>query len=218
MAAPGAALIRDNLSAVRERIDSAGGRGITVVAVTKTHPWEVLVAAAEAGCDAIGENYVQEIVAKLDGRTPPAPLHMIGSIQSNKVRKIDSVVSLWESVDRRSVVEEIGRRGRSGGCTDVLLQVNITGEESKGGCAPAGLQELMEAAATAGVRVHGLMGIGPTAGSATDTESAFRLLRRLCDENGLGVCSMGMSGDFEIAAACGSTMIRVGSVLFGARP
>lgn len=210
-------MIRDNVARVRETISAAGGAGVSLVAVTKTHPWETLVAAAEAGCDAVGENYVQEIVAKLDGRRPPLPLHMIGSIQSNKVRKIDRVVSLWESVDRTSVIEEIGRRAGSGGCADVLIQVNVTGEESKGGCAPGDLEGLLASAGDAGVRVLGLMGIGPTDGARADTEKAFRGLRGLCDENSLAVCSMGMSGDYEIAVACGSTMVRLGSVLFGAR-
>ena len=217
MAAPDAALIRDNVGRVRESITAAGGNGVVLVAVTKTHPWEVLVAAAQAGCDAVGENYVQEIFAKLEGREPPAPLHMIGSIQSNKVRKIDRVVSLWESVDRASVIDEIGRRAATGGCPDVLIQVNITGEPTKAGCDPAELDGLRARAGAAGVRVLGLMGIGPTEGTAAETEAAFRGLRRLCDGHELGVCSMGMSGDYEIAVACGSTMVRLGSVLFGRR-
>lgn len=217
MASVDASVIRDRLLSVRERIRSAGGNGVRVVAVTKTHPWELLVAAAEAGCDALGENYVQEIVAKLEGRTPPAPLHMVGSIQSNKVRRIDTVVSLWQSVDRASVVDEIGRRARSGGCGDALIQVNITGETTKGGCDPGGVDDLLEHAAQAGVRVLGLMGIGPTGGTRAEQEHAFRTLRGLCDSRGLGECSMGMSEDFEAAVACGSTMVRLGSVLFGPR-
>ena len=217
MAAPGAAEITENLARVRERITAAGGRSVHVVAVTKTHPWETLVAAAQAGCDALGENYVQEIIAKLDGRTPPVALHMIGALQSNKVRKIDHVVSLWQSVDRPSVIEEIGRRARGGGCPDVLLQVNTTGEESKGGCSPGEIERLLACADEAGITVRGLMTIGPTAGSRPDIEAAFRLLRSLCDGHALGVCSMGMSDDFEIAAACGSTMVRIGSALFGSR-
>ena len=217
MTAPNAGLVLERLGSVRERIRAAGGNDVSVVAVTKTHPWEVLVAAAEAGCDALGENYVQEMLSKLDGRRPPAPLHMIGSIQSNKVRKIDSVVSLWQSVDRASVLDEIGRRAASGGCDRVLIQVNITGETTKGGCDPSGLDSLLERAGSAGVRVLGLMGIGPTGGTRAARETAFRLLRGLCDSRGLGVCSMGMSEDYEVAVSCGSTMVRLGSVLFGAR-
>ena len=217
MAAPDAGLVLERLGSVRERIRAAGGNDVSVVAVTKTHPWEVLVAAAEAGCDALGENYVQEMLTKLDGRRPPAPLHMIGSIQSNKVRKIDSVVSLWQSVDRASVLDEIGRRAASGGCGRVLIQVNITGETTKGGCDPSGLDSLLERAGSAGVRVLGLMGIGPTGGTRAAQETAFRLLRGLCDSRGLQECSMGMSEDYEVAVSCGSTMVRLGSVLFGAR-
>lgn len=212
-----AALVSDNVLHIRDRITAAGGRGVSLVAVTKTRPYESMQAAMAAGCDAVGENYVQEIIEKLDGREPPGPLHMIGAVQSNKVRRIDHVVSLWGAVDRASVVDEIGKRATGGGCADILLQVNTTGEESKSGCAPGEIDALRTRAEAVGLRVMGLMTIGPTGGSAADQERAFRLLRRLCDESSLGVCSMGMSEDFETAVACGSTMVRIGSAIFGAR-
>ena len=217
MAAADAARIAANLADVRGRITAAGGSGVSVVAVTKTHPLEVLRAAVEAGCDALGENYVQEILGKLAGGPPPGPLHMIGTIQSNKVRRISSLVSLWQSVDRESVIEEIGRRAVGGGCGDVLLQVNLTGETGKGGCDPGAVDRLRTHAEGHGVRVLGLMTVGPTDGGPAAAEPAFRALRRMCDEGGLGVCSMGMSADYEIAAGCGSTMVRIGSALFGPR-
>ena len=217
MAAPDAAQIAENVARVRARIDSAGGPGVSLVAVTKTHPFRVMEAAVAAGCDALGENYVQEIVSKLGGSPPPGPLHMIGAIQSNKVRKIDGLVSLWQSVDRASVIDEIGRRAGMGGCADILLQVNTTGETTKGGCLPGEVDALRERAEAAGLRVLGLMTIGPTGGATTASESAFGMLRALCDRGGLAVCSMGMTDDFEIAVACGSTMVRIGSALFGSR-
>ena len=95
--------------------------------------------------------------------------------------------------------------------------MNTTGESSKSGCRPAEVDDLRSVAESAGVRVRGLMTIGPTGGSITEQERAFGLLRRLCDESALEVCSMGMSDDFETAVACGSTMVRIGSAIFGAR-
>lgn len=212
-----AARVSDNVRRIREMITVAGGRDVALVAVTKTHPFSAMQLAIDAGCDAVGENYVQEIVEKLNGRQPPGPLHMIGAVQSNKVRRIDHAVSLWGAVDRASVITEIGKRAAGGGCADVLLQVNTTGESSKSGCRPVEVDDLRSVAESAGVRVRGLMTIGPTGGSITEQERAFGLLRRLCDESALEVCSMGMSDDFETAVACGSTMVRIGSAIFGAR-
>ena len=218
MAAPDAARIAENVAHVRERITAAGGSAVSLVAVTKTHPREVLDMAVDAGCDALGENYVQEIVSKLAGSPSPGPLHMIGAVQSNKVRKIAASVALWQSVDRASVIDEIAVRARSGGCGDILLQVNSTSEASKGGCMPSEVDTLRERAETAGLRVLGLMTIGPTGGTPGECEAAFSSVRSLCDRGGLAVCSMGMTDDFEIAVACGSTMVRIGSAIFGPRP
>jgi pyridoxal phosphate enzyme (YggS family) len=212
-----AAPVAENVLRIRERITIAGGTRVTLVAVTKTHPFASMRAAIDAGCDAVGENYVQEILEKLDGRLSPGPLHMIGSIQSNKVRRIDRLVSLWGAVDRVSVIDEIGRRAESGGCRQILLQVNTTGETSKSGCLPGEIDALRARADAAGLSVEGLMTIGPTEGSLSSRQQAFALLRRLCDTGALGVCSMGMSDDFEVAVGCGSTMVRIGSAIFGPR-
>ena len=212
-----AARVSENVRRIREVITSAGGRDVALVAVTKTHPFSAMQLAIDAGCDAVGENYVQEIVEKLNGGEPPGPLHMIGAVQSNKVRRIDRVVSLWGAVDRSSVIDEIGKRAAHGGCADILLQVNTTGESTKSGCLPGDVDALRLRAETAGLRVRGLMTIGPTGATTPDREAAFGLLRRLCDRSGLEVCSMGMSDDFETAVACGSTMVRIGSAIFGAR-
>ena len=212
-----AARVSENVVRIRERITSAGGAGVSLVAVTKTHPYESMRHAIDAGCDAIGENYVQEILEKLDGREAPGPLHMIGSIQSNKVRRIAGIVDLWGAVDRASVIDEIGRRAATGGCRSVLLQVNTTDEGSKSGCTPAEVDILRTRAESAGLTVRGLMTIGPTNGSLAVQQTSFGLLRRLCDEGALEVCSMGMSDDFEVAVGCGSTMVRIGSAVFGPR-
>ena len=210
--------VAENVAVVRARIRAAGGDGVSLVAVTKTHGHDAIEQAFAAGCDAVGENYVQEIAAKLSGHASAGPVHMIGAVQTNKVRKIAPLVSLWQTVDRPSVVAEIARRSANGGCTDLLLQVNTTAEGTKSGCREDEIDALRTQAEACGLRVLGLMTIGPTDGDPTLTEASFRRLRALCDAQGLGICSMGMSGDFEMAVSCGSTMVRVGTAIFGERP
>lgn len=210
--------VAENVAAVRARIRAAGGDGVSLVAVTKTHGYDAVEQAFAAGCDAVGENYVQEIIGKLAGHAPAGPVHMIGAVQTNKVRKIAPLVSLWQTVDRPSVIDEISRRAADGGCTDLLLQVNTTDEGTKSGCREEDIDTLRTRAEAAGLRVLGLMTMGPTDGDPARTGASFSRLRALCDTQGLRICSMGMSGDFELAVACGSTMVRVGTAIFGERP
>ena len=210
--------ITENVAAVRARIRAAGGDAVSLVAVTKTHGYDAVEQAFAAGCDAVGENYVQEMSGKFAGHVPAGPLHMIGAIQTNKVRRLAGLVSLWQTVDRPSVIDEIARRAADGGCADILLQVNTTAETTKSGCGEDEVDALRGRAEAGGLRVLGLMTIGPTNGDAALTEASFRRLRALCDAQGLAICSMGMSGDFELAVSCGSTMVRVGTAIFGERP
>lgn len=206
--------VAERVHAVRQEITECGGSGVSLVAVTKTFGFEAIEAARSGGCDAVGENYAQELLAKLEGQNAGLPVHFIGSIQSNKVKSLAPVVSLWQTVDRESVVNEIARRSAG---AQVLLQVNTTGESSKGGVAPENLDALRTLADARGLTVQGLMTIGPTGGSHESVHKAFTRLRELTDLHHLPICSMGMSDDFRIAVSCGSTMIRVGSRLFGAR-
>lgn len=206
--------VADRVQSVRAEILQHGGTDVSLVAVTKTFGYEAMVAAHAAHCDAVGENYAQELVSKVAEQSAPLPVHFIGSIQSNKVKMLAPIVSLWQTVDRVSVVNELSRRAPG---ADVLLQVNTTGEEAKGGVAPSALDGLRSDAESAGLVVRGLMTMGPTEGTKDETEQAFRLLRQLTDAHHLSICSMGMSDDFHIAVACGSTMVRVGSRLFGPR-
>lgn len=199
---------------VREQITAAGGHHVQLIAVTKTFGVDAINAAVHSGCDAIGENYAQELHAKVLEGLPDIPVHFIGAIQSNKVKLVAPYVSVWHTVDRPSVITELSRRVPG---ARVLLQVNTTGEPTKGGLAPADVADMCAVTIEAGLALEGLMTIGPTHGSPADQESAFRLLRRLADQNSLIHCSMGMSDDFPIAVACGSTMVRVGSRLFGSR-
>jgi hypothetical protein len=147
-------------------------------------------AAVAAGCEGIGENKAQELVAKLRGVDPLPPVHFIGRLQTNKVRSLAPVVAVYESVDRIAIAEELAKRAP--GAT-VLVQVNATGERDKGGAPPGDAPALVDLCAGLGLHVGGLMTVGPTIGGAEASRPAFRAVRQLCDELGLEVCSMGMS-------------------------
>ena len=206
--------VADRVAHVRSFISNAGGAAVSLVAVTKSFGIDALRAALSAGCDAVGENYAQELLEKISEGAPSIDVHFIGALQSNKVRMLAGHIALWQSVDRDSVVDELGRRAP--GAT-ILIQVDTTGEPSKGGVTPAQLDALRVRAESRGLIVKGLMTIGPTDGTQDECEKSFGMLRHLVNEQGLSVCSMGMSADYPIAVACGSTMVRVGSGLFGDR-
>jgi pyridoxal phosphate enzyme (YggS family) len=208
-----------NVHEVRERIAKAGGRDVRLVAVTKTFGVDAVRAAVAARCDAIGENYAQELVAKLSELEPLPEVHFIGQLQSNKVRLIAPLISVYETVDRESLAAEIARRAP--GAT-VLIQVHTDlgsgRERGKGGCLPADVPALVGTATSLGLDVAGLMTVGPTEGGPQAARPGFRQVRALVDRLGLRTCSMGMSDDLEVAVEEGSTQVRVGSALFGPRP
>ncbi len=206
--------VADRVAHVRSVISNAGGNAVSLVAVTKSFGIDALRAAMTAGCDAVGENYAKELLEKIAEGAPSIDVHFIGALQSNKVRMLVGHIALWQSVDRDSVVDELGRRAP--GAT-ILIQVDTTGEPSKGGVTPTQLDALRVRAESRGLIVKGLMTIGPTDGTQDECEKSFGMLRHLVNEQGLSVCSMGMSADYPIAVACGSTMVRVGSGLFGDR-
>ena len=211
--------VSEAVAALRNRIAQAGGTDVALVGVTKTFGSQAWQFAKAAGCDAVGENYAQEVVQKA-GEVALAdrlPVHFIGQLQSNKIKQLVGIVDVWQSIDRLALLTEIAKRTPESG-SQVLLQVNVTGEDEKGGCAPIQVGELFRAARDMGIEVLGLMAVGPTNEDPIVTRSAFRMLRALVDEHGLRQCSMGMTGDLEIAVEEGSTMVRVGSALFGNRP
>lgn len=211
--------VSEAVAALRNRIAQAGGTDVALVGVTKTFGSQAWRFAKAAGCDAVGENYAQEVVQKA-GEVALAdrlPVHFIGQLQSNKIKQLVGIVDVWQSIDRLALLTEIAKRTPESD-SQVLLQVNVTGEDEKGGCAPAQVAELSRAARDLGIEVLGLMAVGPTNEDPIVTRSAFRMLRTLVDEHGLRQCSMGMTGDLEIAVEEGSTMVRVGSALFGNRP
>jgi pyridoxal phosphate enzyme (YggS family) len=206
--------VADRVALVRSEISIAGGSEVSLIAVTKSFGIDALRAASTAGCDGVGENYAQELLEKVRDGIPPIDVHFIGALQSNKVRSLAGHIALWQSVDRESVVDELGRRAPG---ASILIQVDTTHEPSKGGVAPELLDTLRTRAESVGLVVKGLMTIGPTDGTPQECEKSFELLRRLVNEQGLSVCSMGMSADYRTAVACGSSMVRVGSGLFGDR-
>ena len=204
------------LEALRDRLAAAGGPEVAIVAVTKAFGPSAIDAAVLAGLDDIGENYAQECVAKLKEVTaqPLPKVHFIGGLQRNKVRRLAGHVDVWQSVDRAELGREIARRAPG---ADVMVQVDLSGEDTKGGCPPSDVAGLVDQLQHMELAVIGLMGIGPLA-EPEAARPGFKILRRLVDQLGLSECSMGMSADLEVAVDEGSTMIRIGTDLFGPRP
>ena len=210
--------IRERISAVSEQIAAATSRPVDLVVVTKTHPQEVVLAVAEAGARFVGENYAQEVRDKASAleavRASGVSVQFIGQLQTNKVRMIAGLVDCVASVDRASLVDEIAKRMPS---TRIHLQVNATGEMSKGGCLPDALPELITRARDQGLYVDGLMAVGPTSAREDETRAAFLCVDELASEHDLPIRNYGMSGDLNIAIEQGSTMVRVGSAILGNR-
>lgn len=214
---PEAKRIRENYESIVQRVRSLGGSDVQIIAVTKTFPASAVNAVVAAGCLSIGENYAQDLLEKwpeVDVNHRPE-VHFIGRLQTNKVRSLSHVVDVWQSVDRISVIDEIARRAPS---ARIMLQVNAVGESDKGGCAIPELENLYDHCLVRGLTVSGLMTVGPTNGEVAVTRQAFETTARLALGLGLREVSMGMTGDLELAIDCGSTMVRIGSAIFGDRP
>jgi PLP dependent protein len=212
---PGHVALR--LSEVRRRIASAGGgdRPIRIVAVTKGFGPDAVRAARAAGLHDVGENYADELVAKdaaVDA-VPDSRWHFIGRVQRNKVRRLAPLVHLWQTVDRPAAGQEIARRAPG---ARVLVQLNVTGQEGRNGCVPADAPALVDELRAMELDVVGLMAVGP-AGPPEHARAAYRDLAALADRLELPERSMGMTDDLEVAVEEGTTMVRVGRALFGAR-
>lgn len=223
-----------NVQAVRERIAAAArvaGRRpeeITLIAVTKTRSVAEIQAALAAGVTDLGENRVQELQAKVPAVGPGPRWHLIGSLQTNKARPALTLAHLIHSLDRPGLAEEVNRLARQAGRpAECLVQVNVAGEASKHGIAPAGLFAFLEVVAALGwIQVRGLMTIAPVAADPETVRPVFARLRELAERAaGLGLprvemryLSMGMSGDFVAAIAEGANLVRIGTAIFGERP
>ncbi len=226
--------IAENVAAVRENIRLAAlaaGRdpnGILLIAASKMNDADRVRQAVAAGVDACGENRVQEMLEKQrQGAYEGAPLHFIGHLQKNKVRQVVGLASLIHGADSPELLALIAKTAENRGLRqDVLLEVNIAGEASKSGFAPEELPAALEfASGLGGVRVRGLMAIPPICQSPGENRPFFLRMQKLFIDNGekkydnvrMDFLSMGMSGDYTEAVACGANMVRVGTAIFGPR-
>jgi pyridoxal phosphate enzyme (YggS family) len=216
------ATIAENLQAVKARIREARERAaaaaeVTLLAVSKGHGIERIREAAAAGQKAFGENYVQDALAKIEA-LPQMEWHLIGPLQSNKTRAAAERFDWVQTLDREKIARRLSdQRPVHRPALNVLIQVNISGEETKGGAAPGQVRELASAiAALPRLRLRGLMAI-PAPGAHQDLGEMRRLYDELRDQFGMDTLSMGMSDDLEQAVAAGATMVRIGTAIFGPR-
>lgn len=228
--------LAQRVQAVRERIAAAAtaaGRSpeeITLCAATKVQTDDTIRAAIAAGVRVCGENRVQELTAHLEaGAYEGARVHFIGHLQTNKVKQVVGKVELIHSVDSERLLRAIhGQAEKLGIVQDILLEVNIAGEESKGGCSPQEAEELARLTAQLPhVRLRGLMAIPPVSLEIGANRPYFQAMRQLFvdikgkmsdNQASMDCLSMGMSGDYADAIAEGATLVRVGTALFGPRP
>ncbi|HET8624032.1 MAG TPA: YggS family pyridoxal phosphate-dependent enzyme [Gemmatimonadales bacterium] len=210
---------------IRERQATGGWtHPVTIVAITKTHGPEAVRAAALAGLSAVGENRVQEALAKQDA-VPDVPIdwHLVGTLQRNKARLAVGRFALIHSVDRLELAGELHRRLPAGARQAILVQVNCSAEPQKGGVEPDALLELLAGVAQLdGLEVRGLMTMAALTDDEREQRRAFAMLRDLRDASEregyrLPELSMGMSADFGVAVEEGATIVRLGTVLFGER-
>jgi PLP dependent protein len=227
-------MISDNIDTIREKISRRCARAgrplsaVTLVAVAKTFPAEAVREAVDAGVPDVGENYVQELLAKrrdlsgLDTRW-----HFIGHLQSNKVRSIAGWIHMIHAVDSAPLALEIDRRAAGAGRKiECLIEVNTTGEKTKFGVPPGDVEALVRSlAACDHIVIAGLMTIGPFLPDPEGSRPMFRALRELKEAIAsraqanvtMRHLSMGMTGDFEVAIDEGATLIRIGTAIFGSR-
>lgn len=212
--------IAERVAVVQDHILAAGRRleDVTIVAVTKGFGAEMVRAARAAGLTLFGENYADELLGKatelgaegFDGRWT-----FQGRLQSNKINRLAPIVALWQTVGSAEQAAALAKRVPS---AEVFVQLNLTGRPEQGGVGADGVDAVIGAAQQSGLHVRGLMGIGPDTDDRLDRRRTFAILRRATLAHGLAETSMGMSDDYLDALAEGSTMIRLGSVLFGRRP
>ncbi len=228
--------IAANLAEIRQRIDAAAqrvnraGADVTLVAVSKTHPFEAIAEAYAAGQRDFAENRVEELLPKVEEAARQGLIeirwHLIGTIQSRKSSDAVGPFALIHSVDRVKIANRLSRDAEAvGRVMDVLLEVNVSGEESKHGFTPDEVSAVaVELSALPALRIRGLMTMAPYTATAEETRPVFRALRALRDRVALEHAgaigpelSMGMTNDFEVAVEEGATLVRVGSAIFGAR-
>ncbi len=209
--------LRQRYDDLLARIAAVDSEPVQVLAVTKGFDVTAVRQAKALGLEAVGENYSQELLTKatqLAEAEETAPdWHFIGRLQRNKIRPMADLVTLWQTIDRVRLIDALANHAPNAA---ILIQVNVSGESQKGGCAPADVEDLVSHSLDLGLDVQGLMTVG-VENDAAATLAGFKALRAQVDALDLAVCSMGMSNDLEAAIGEGSTMIRVGTALFGPR-
>jgi pyridoxal phosphate enzyme (YggS family) len=195
--------VRANYARIRDEV----GPAVTVVVATKYVSVDELEALAEAGVEVLGENRLQDLEAKHARFGSRFRWHFIGHLQSRKARDVSALCELVHSLDSVSAAKRLS--------APALVEVNLSGEETKSGVAPEALPGFLAEVADLGVEVHGLMTMPPLADDAEASRPYFRRLRELAEEHALRELSMGTSQDYRVAAEEGATLVRVGSVLFG---
>jgi pyridoxal phosphate enzyme (YggS family) len=208
--------VADRVSDVRRRVAASGGdpERVRIVAVTKGFGPDAVRAAQQAGLADVGENYAQELLAKVPDSPEGIRWHFLGPVQRNKVRRLAPKVAVWHGIDRSAAAEAVAAAAPG---SEVLVQVNVTGDPGRPGCPPAGVAELVAHVRHLPLDLSGLMAVGPAA-VGDGSRECFRWLAERAAELGLRELSMGMSDDFEIAIEEGATTLRLGRVLFGPRP
>ena len=223
--------IAENLEFIRQRIAAAAERNgrsageVQLVAVSKTYPLEIIREAIEAGQQCFGENRVQDALPKIDSLPPDLKWHLIGHLQTNKVRKVIGRFALFHGVDNTALAVQMNRIAEEFGVTaSILLEVNISGEASKFGFTPSDLPAALDTLLPLPhLRIEGLMTMAPYSENPDSARPVFEGLRKLRDAlstatgHPLKQLSMGMSGDFEQGIAEGATIVRIGSSIFGSR-
>jgi uncharacterized pyridoxal phosphate-containing UPF0001 family protein len=199
----------EKIAANLERVRAEAGEGVEVLAATKYVPLEEMGALAGAGVELVGENRQQDLEAKQERWGDAFEWDFIGNLQSRKVKRLLPRCRLIHSLATESALEQLGRHGTPE--TEVLVEVNVAGEQGKGGIAPAELPGFL---ARCQVHVSGLMTMPPFSTDAEDSRPHFARLAELADEHGLARLSMGTSQDWEVAVAEGATIIRLGTALY----
>ncbi|GAB1403199.1 YggS family pyridoxal phosphate-dependent enzyme [Lentimicrobium sp.] len=203
---------------------------VSLVAVTKTHPVSLIMQAYEAGLRDFGENRVQEMIEKQPNLSDDVRWHLIGHLQTNKVKYIAPFVHMIHSIDSLKILKEINKQGaKAGRIIDGLLQIYIASEETKFGLSPDEAIQLLNnenVQQMKNIRIRGLMGMATFTENEALIKSEFKFLKQFYDKlkseyfrdaDSFNVLSMGMSGDYQIAIAEGSTLVRIGTAIFGSR-
>ena len=205
--------IQDRLEEINEIVAAKAQNQVNLIAVTKGFTHEEVNIATELGIKNFGENYAQELLAKNPLVDAEISWHYIGQLQSNKIKKVSHLVDVWHSVTSLKLAREIHNRNDQ---AKILLQVSVSGPSNSKGFEVEELPDLISQLRDENIDVSGLMTMG-VPGDMVATRFVFKRLRQLADTFELSECSMGMSDDFEIALECGSSMIRIGSAIFGNR-